>query len=150
MRDLGPEPLPLDGDKPAPYGANYLVRTREQRRVAYDPALGRRGHGGRLGEETALARTLLQGGATGWWVPEAVVNHWMPRSRLQVSYLRRYFALAGQTYGESPAGRRERAALIGEALHAECAYRVARFSRDARQWVSPMIHASLLRGRLRR
>ena len=150
VRDLGTEPLALDGEGKTPYGANYLVRTREQRRIPYDPALGRKGHGGRLGEETALIRALLQGGATGWWVPEAVVNHWVPRSRLRVSYLRGYFALVGRTYAGSPAGRPRRATLIRELLRAECAYRVARLSGDARQWLGPMIEASLLWGRLRR
>ena len=149
VRDLGTEPCPFDGERQMPYGANYAVRTREQRRIPYDPALGRKGTGGRLGEETALILALLREGAAGWWVPEAIVNHWVPRSRQRISYLRRYFAIVGATYGALPRGRRERASLVQKLLRAECAYRMARLSGDSRRWVRPMIEASLVWGRLR-
>lgn len=150
VRDLGTEPVALDGQRKIPYGANYAVRTREQRCVPYDPALGRKGRAGRLGEETALIQTLLRGGAAGWWVPGAVVNHWVPRSRQRISYLRSYFALVGRTFGGPPDGSCRRASLIRELLRAEFAYRVARLSGDPRRWLRPMIDASTLWGRLRR
>ena len=149
-RDLGSEPLTFDGVGKMPFGANYVVRTREQRRVAYDPSLGRRGHGGRLGEETALVLALLREGATGWWVPDAIVNHWVPRRRARVSSMREYFALVGRTYGAAPRRRRERVALLGALWRAEWRYGFARLSGDARRWVPAMIEASLLRGRLQR
>ena len=150
VRDLGAERLAFDGrDDTMPYGANFSIRAPEQRSARYDPALGRKGLGGRLGEETTLIRSLLEAGATGWWVPEAVVHHWVPRDRMQVSYLRRYFALVGSTYGPPAARFGERVSLLGALARAEWAYRRALLHRDPRRWLRPMIEASLLRGRLR-
>jgi glycosyltransferase involved in cell wall biosynthesis len=94
-RDLGAEPFELENDGELPYGANYVVRAREQRLFPYDPALGRRLDGGTLGDETAVIRAILAAGGEGWWVPDALVEHWIPKERQTVGYLRSYYALQG-------------------------------------------------------
>jgi hypothetical protein len=152
-RDLGDEPFELDIEGELPYGANYVVRAREQRLFPYDPALGRRLGGGGVGEETAVIRAILAAGGTGWWVPDASVEHWIPKERQTIEYLRGYYALQGKTYLKRGAG----VTLLGHPLGlwcrifwAESAYTLARLSGDPRRWLKPLVKASLLRGAARR
>jgi glycosyltransferase involved in cell wall biosynthesis len=82
---------PIDASGPLPFGANFAVRTREQRRFRYDARLGRRP--GRIlmgGEESDVILGILAAGGTGRWVP-AAVDHWIPRSRQSFSYLRAFY-----------------------------------------------------------
>ncbi|MFL6333558.1 MAG: glycosyltransferase [Pyrinomonadaceae bacterium] len=151
-RELGGEPFEFDLRGELPYGANFVVRAREQRLFPYDPALGRRLDGGALGDETAVIRAILAAGGTGWWVPEAPVEHWIPKGRQTVEYLRDYYALQGKTFlrrgaeGNSPGHLR----LWCKILWAESAYTLARLSGDPRRWLKPLVKASLLRGSARR
>ncbi|HEX8150761.1 MAG TPA: glycosyltransferase [Pyrinomonadaceae bacterium] len=154
-RDLGGEPFELDEAGELPYGANFVVRTREQRLFPYDPALGRRLAGGAVGEETAVIRAILAAGGTGWWVPDASVEHWISRERQTVGYLRRYYALQGRTFYKCDGGGRT--LLPGRTLRlwcglirAELAYVLARSSGDPRRWLKHLVRASFLRGALRR
>ena len=153
-RDLGDEPFEL-GDGELPYGANFVIRAREQRRFNYDPNLGRRRAGGALGEETAVIRAILAAGGTGWWVPDASVEHWIPKERQSVRYLRSYFTLQGRTFhkwdGDGRATFRGRPLWLWRSIiRAELAYTCARLSRDPHRWLKPLIQASILRGATRR
>ena len=153
-RDLGGEPFELDTDGELPYGANFVVRTREQRLFPYDPALGRRLAGGALGEETAVIRAILAAGGTGRWVPDASVEHWIPKERQTVRYLRSYYALQGKTFlkwdGDSgPTFRGRPLRLWCGILQAEAAYTLARLTGDPHRWLKPLVQASLLRGSTR-
>ena len=126
-RDLGPEPcaLSIEGDR-MPFGANFAVRTVEQRRHLYDPLLGVGPGRRRLGEETQVVRGVLQDGGEGVWVPDAEVLHQIPAARMTVDYAGVYFRSIGETWayldaagGEnfmgpalSPAARRFRGAPL--------------------------------------
>ncbi len=147
-RDFGEMPLPLEPERRIPYGANYGIRVREQRLFPYDPARGRCGAAGSLGEETAVIRAVLERGGTGWWVPDAAVSHWVPRERQTVDYLRRYFALSGVTATPSGSAPASRSGLIRRYLRAECSYRFRRLMGDPRRWIEPLIEASRIRGQL--
>ena len=154
-RDLGAEPFELEPDGELPYGANYVVRAREQRLFPYDPALGRVLDGGALGDETAVIRAVLAAGGKGWWVPDASVEHWIPKERQTVGYLRSYYALQGRTFlkwdgygGPTFLGRPLR--LWCGILRAESAYALARLSGNPRRWLKPFVRASMLRGSARR
>jgi glycosyltransferase involved in cell wall biosynthesis len=154
-RDLGDEPFELDGGGELPYGANLVVRAREQRRFPFDPALGRRFEGGALGEETAVIRAILASGAKGWWVPDAPVEHWIPKGRQTVGYLRAYYALQGRTYLKwdryvGPKIRGRPLLVWGGILRAELAYALARLTGDPRRWLKPLAEASMLRGATRK
>jgi glucosyl-dolichyl phosphate glucuronosyltransferase len=75
-----------------PFGANFAIRAREQRRFRYDTRLGRRP--GRIlmgGEESDVILAILAAGGSGRWVPSAIVDHWIPRSRQNLSYLRGFY-----------------------------------------------------------
>jgi glycosyltransferase involved in cell wall biosynthesis len=94
--DLGTEEFRLD-TKRLPFGANYAIQTDAQRRVPYDPNLGRTQDGRLLsGEETAVLQELLKQGEEGWWVPDATVHHWVPGTRQNPAYLRTYFKGHGE------------------------------------------------------
>jgi len=81
-----------------PFGANYAVRTEDQRAHLYDPSLGRKQHGQvLLGEEDQVIRQLLEGGSSGWWIPNAKVKHWVPEARQTTEYIREYFMSVGAT-----------------------------------------------------
>lgn len=79
-----------------PFGANYAVRIAEQRRHLYDTELGKRpGRTLGVGEETDLIGRLLDDGASGVWVADAIVDHLIPRARQSRAYLRRYYRAIG-------------------------------------------------------
>jgi glycosyltransferase involved in cell wall biosynthesis len=96
IRDLGSEPLRFT-ETVLPYGVNLAVRTVEQRRFLYDTKLGPQPQSEVRGEETDMLQRMLADGLEGWWVPNAIVKHWIPRSRQTLRYIRRYYLGAGAT-----------------------------------------------------
>lgn len=154
-RDLGDEPFELNADGELPYGANFVVRMREQRLFKYDPALGRMLDGGTLGEETAVIRAILAAGGTGWWVPDAAAEHWITKRRQTVGHLRSYYILQGKTFGKwerygGPMLLGRPLWLWGRILWTELAYVRARLGGDPHRWLKPLVEASFLRGSARR
>jgi hypothetical protein len=149
-RELGDVPFAFTGDHDLPYGANFVVRAREQKMFPYDPNLGRVGSAGSVGEETAVIRAILGSGGTGWWVPGASVDHWVPRKRQSVGYLRQYFALQGRTFhrgdGRDRSKFRERLFARVRMVQAELLYRAGRLTGNPKRWIGPLIQASTLRG----
>ena len=97
-RDFGNTPVPLDfAAGVTPWGANYAVRTAEQWRVRYEPALGVSPHQRRVGEEAEAIHQILRAGASGWWVPGAEVRHIIPAQRQTLRYVYDYFRASGET-----------------------------------------------------
>lgn len=97
-REWGDVPIPLDLDRGVvPWGANFAVRTREQRQVAYDPNLGVSPLQKRLGEEAEVIYQILNGGGSGWWTPDARVQHIIPARRQTVSHVFEFSAANGET-----------------------------------------------------
>ena len=94
--DLGPSRAPFTAQV-LPYGANFAVRTVVQRRHLFDPALGRVGDELLSGDENEVMRRMLADGHTGTWLPEARVHHFVPRERMTLDYLRRYYRGIGRT-----------------------------------------------------
>lgn len=98
-RNFGDQVVPLSHENERmPYGANYAVRTREQRETLYDPTLGVSPGHRRLGEESDVLLKMLQAGGVGFWVPKSRVRHMIPRSRQTLRYVRIYQQLAGETW----------------------------------------------------
>ena len=146
-RDFGSEPIPLS-PQVIPWGANYVIRVREQSSRHYDPELGYRP--GRLigWEETELIQALLADGAEGWWVPEAALRHHVPRARQTTKYLRSHFYHRGMYYG----GRWnevDRRLVFGRprwlwkrVVTAELKYRLHRAISKPEVWVDHLIASS--------
>lgn len=99
MRNFGAVEFELRaGDGRIPYGANYALKISVQKEYAYDPGLGVKGKVRRPGEETSVITKILQDGHTGWWVPQARVQHWIPASRTTLkSFMSHYFNLGKYT-----------------------------------------------------
>lgn len=98
-RDLGPDPIELSiVAHKIPYGANYAVRTEEQKKFLYDRSLGVAPGSKRLGEETQVIAGLLRSGAKGMWVPDSEVLHHIPLARQTETYVASYFRSAGETW----------------------------------------------------
>jgi glycosyltransferase involved in cell wall biosynthesis len=97
-RDFGDAEVPLgfDADR-VPWGANFAVRTTEQRRFAYDPNLGVSPDQRRSGEETQMMFQLLGSGATGWWAPASKVFHLYPTRRQTMAYFYDHYFAIGET-----------------------------------------------------
>ena len=154
-RELGKEPLELDGADNVPYGPNFVVRRREQQQFLYDPDLGRKREAGVLGEETAVVEAIIAGGGRGRWVPDAIVEHWIPKQRQTVKYLRTYYTLLGKThYLQNRDGtrrlRQHRSGLWCKAVQSEMVYYLARMSGNPHRWLKPLVEASILWGALKK
>ena len=108
--DLGPLPVSLavEGDL-LPYGANFAIRTVDQRRFPYDPRLGVAPGRRLLGEETQVIKSMLANGFRGIWIPGCCVEHIIGRERQTVRYISDYFESSGATeivVGGVPIGNR--------------------------------------------
>jgi glycosyltransferase involved in cell wall biosynthesis len=97
LRDLGPEPIALEpkGNN-IPFGANFAIRTVEQRKFPFDPRLGLQKEGNVRGEETDVMKKILLAGGSGRWVPNAAVHHVISRQRQTVAYIRDFFVGQGR------------------------------------------------------
>ena len=145
IRDFGDHALPLSADDEDhfPFGANWAMRTAEQRAFRYDPDLGPVPSRIRNQEETDLIRRVLDSGATGYWIPEAKVEHCIGRDRQSVRYIAAYY----ESWGETLAFRNAAATATGpfwfgvprriwpRLLVWGVLYRVCRFVSPASVWV---------------
>ena len=98
IRDFGNAPIRISRKEgPELFGANFAVRAAEHRRFRYDPGLGIAPGRHRLGEETAVISRILASGASGYWIPDARVEHCIGRQRQTTAYIAFYFAAYGET-----------------------------------------------------
>ena len=98
IRDFGDQirPFSADDEDHFPYGANWAIRVIEQRAFRYDPNLGPVPNRIRVQEDTDLMIRLLRSGATGYWIPEAIVEHRIGRDRQTVRYIANYYESWGE------------------------------------------------------
>jgi len=99
QRDFGDAVLPVEfaGGR-TPYGANFAIRTIEQKGQVYNVDLGVSPSHKRVGEETDVIYKILKAGGCGWWVPGSKVNHIIPIKRQTFRYVYDYARLAGETF----------------------------------------------------
>ena len=137
-----------------PFGANYAIRMREQRELAYDVNLGMK-HGKTFaGEETTVIANLLSSGHRGRWVPDAVVFHRIPPKHMTTAHVRSYYR------GQGHFAARARATVTEPKwfgcprwmwrawITAEMMWRISLLSRNPEIWVDRMVEAAHLRGAL--
>lgn len=105
LLDLGPGPRDLDPFVTTVYGANVSFRVSALRQIGgFDPAFGHSGTRIFFSEEDEAQRALARLGYVIRYVPDAAVEHVIPRSRLtRASFVRRRFA-----YGTTMGVRRAR------------------------------------------
>jgi glycosyltransferase involved in cell wall biosynthesis len=159
--DLGPTPRQFGGHD-LPFGANLAIRTADHRRYRYDTTLGPRPGRALRGEETVLVGRMLADGATGWWVPEARVLHFVPAARQNTRYLDHWYHGWGEYVAAvlpSPAsanGQRSvgRLRLLGrplwlwrEMIESRVRYAVRRRLSPPEVWIEDLKQAATARGR---
>jgi hypothetical protein len=138
-----------------PFGANMAIRGIEQRAHLYNQLLGRQPGGPLIsGEETEMLIRVVGAGATGVWLPDATVEHWVEPARQTVAYLRDYYRGSGFTASlmamleGHPIRRRRQVGLSICAALLEGAYVVGRLLAVPGFWLPAMINAERLRGQL--
>jgi len=111
VRDFGDHVLALSADDEGhfPFGANLAIRAREQRAFRYDPELGPIPNKIRNHDEIDVIHRLLGSGATGYWLPDARVEHCIGRDRQTLRYIAAYY----EGYGETWAFRNAAATAAG-------------------------------------
>jgi glycosyltransferase involved in cell wall biosynthesis len=157
-RDLGSIPIKLNSTKwtSIPYGANLCIRMREQQDFRYNPQLGRCGNAQIRGEETALVRTMLDSGAEGWWVPDAIVHHVITQDLQTQAHLRRYFLGLGRSFTrEGPKDSNPKLTsflcalrLLLSAIKWELRFQVNRLREPPKIWFEDLRSASIRWGEL--
>ena len=149
--------LPIDAiSRRFPFGANMAIRAKEQREHAFDATLGRQPwrHGLLSGEETDVLKRIALAGATGMWVPEASVEHWIEPARQNVAYLRRFYVGMGYLAARRGivkgriANERARRRLRNRIAWKQALYVVGRATGLTAWWLDSMRKGALLRGRL--
>ena len=140
-----------------PYGANMALKRSAHLQVPYDTRIGPRPNSGIRGEEMIMARRLLASGATGRWVPESRVQHFIPPNRQSLAYLGQYFFGSGEVLGILGRDDEGERRLFGrplwlwkEAALAELAYRAGRVFRSPEDWIESFRMANVAKGRLKR
>jgi glucosyl-dolichyl phosphate glucuronosyltransferase len=100
LRDFGPQVQPLSADEEDhfPFGANWAIRATEARAFRYNPDLGPAPNRIRTHDETDVIRRLLASGATGYWIPEPMVEHCIGRDRQTLRYITAYCESDGETW----------------------------------------------------
>jgi glycosyltransferase involved in cell wall biosynthesis len=94
--DRGKEERLLRPDE-SPVGCNMAFRRRLAEPFHYDPRLGRNREQQLFGEETAFCNCMTAAGIPGVWVPSAKVRHYVPAQRMELAYLKRFYAGLGQS-----------------------------------------------------
>lgn len=162
-RELGSEAFELRlEDGTLPYGANFAVRSVEQRRYRYDPALGVAPHQRRLGEETEVLQAIARDGGKGLWVPDARVFHLIPAARQTLAYVDTYERSSGETWAYLSKGQpssQNGATLVGKRswigvplwiwrsfIQARCSYYRHRLAGRSRDWLPHWQHQAFWRG----
>jgi glycosyltransferase involved in cell wall biosynthesis len=99
IRDFGDHarPLAADDEDHFPFGANWAIRAVEQRAFRYDPELGPVANRYRTHEEFDVIQRVLDSGATGYWIPEAMAEHCIGRDRQTLRYIAAYYEIWGET-----------------------------------------------------
>ena len=154
--DLGREPVRLGRGK-EPYGVNWAVRSKDQRKYLYDTNLGP-GPNTKIGhEETDVIQRMFTDGLEGRWVPEALITHYIPENRQTTKYIRWYHVWLGeykalQRYGMNKyVPFEEKILLIKAVIKSELKYLIYRLIfRNPQIWMKSLIHSCHAWGQLRR
>jgi glycosyltransferase involved in cell wall biosynthesis len=151
--DLSNLPVKLNSRTLIPYGPNLCIRMREQQKLRYNPHLGRCGKEQIRGEETDVVRTILDSGAEGWWVPDAIVHHVITQDIQTQAHLRRYYIGLGRTYvrndPKSKFGSFLRALhLLPRATQGELRFQTSHLRNPPKVWLEDLREASKRWGRL--
>jgi glycosyltransferase involved in cell wall biosynthesis len=147
-RNFGQDPFLLSKGK-FPFGANMAMRTNVHKRYLYNPELGLRPNSRLGGEESAIFEQMTSDGLEGRWVPGAKVQHFIPKERQTIKYLRAYYQGWGQFLALNPI-QPEVKRLLGKprwawrgAIQNELLFWLKRYYFKPESWIDNLIHASI-------
>jgi glycosyltransferase involved in cell wall biosynthesis len=154
--DFGQEPIRLNRGQ-EPYGVNWAVRTKEQRKYLYDTTLGP-DKGSKIGyEETDVIQRMFADGLEGRWVPNAWVTHYIPENRQTIKYIRKYHTGLGerkalQIYGNNKCPSfEEKTILIKIMIKSRLKYWIYRLiNKKSEIWIRQLINYCHAWGQLKR
>jgi glucosyl-dolichyl phosphate glucuronosyltransferase len=156
IRDIDPanKELAIVAGK-EPFGANFAVRADLQRSHPYDSRLGKSpDHPSLGGEEAAVIRAILADGHRGRWIPEAVVHHWVPRTRQTTQHIRDYWRGYGAYKAMSTDYTTQNSILgvprwiIRARVEYEVRYRAGRIFRKPDKWIRDLMQLGFAEGQL--
>lgn len=154
-RDPSKIPMKLNSTQSTliPYGPNLCIRMREQQKLRYKPYLGRYKNQQIRGEEFDLVTAMLDLGAEGWWVPDAIVHHVVTQDLQTEMHLRNYFIGLGRMYvrndPQSHFGSFLRALrLLPRAMQQELRFQTSRLRNPPKVWLEDLKAASIRWGSL--
>lgn len=138
-----------------PFGANFAVRSDLQRAHPYDARLGKSpDHPSLGGEEAKVIRAILGAGHHGRWVPDAVVNHWVPRTRQTTRHIRDYWRGYG-AYKATSVDFAAQSTILGiprwmlrARVEYELRYRAGRVFRKPDKWIHDLMQLGFAEGQL--
>jgi hypothetical protein len=127
-------------------------RTAELRRFRFDRELGNRGATPLGGEEVAVMERILEAGGSGWWIPDARVEHLIPPERLTADYLWTYFTSRGRRlHLDRKVQRADRFGRIGwivQAMVGAASYAIGKLLRNPELWVVGLRRQAIAKGYL--
>jgi len=133
-------------------GPNMAIRTEVARRYAWDEARGIQAgrEGGLVGDESELLDRIRADGHPGYWLPDAVVHHFIPTASMSLEYVRHRYRLHGKALmaqRKSLAGGLR--SLLSAGLEAYPRYLLGRLLRvPPRRWLRAFRRAQTHWGRL--
>jgi glycosyltransferase involved in cell wall biosynthesis len=87
-----------------PFGANFSIRTRELKEHPFDTSVGRAPGNSYLGgEEIGVIKAVLASGRSGWWLPDAILDHRIRVEQMTMDYVQKYYVGVGRWMGLSDA-----------------------------------------------
>ena len=153
VRDLGSQHQKFTNQM-LPYGANFAVRMDKQRKYSFDVNIGLRPGSTMRGDETTLLKQMLDDGLEGMWIPEARVQHFIPKTRQTTKYLWNYAIGQGQQIQKSSRVINQRH-LLGKprwlwraTMQASIQYHFSRCFGGPADWLPLMMKYGRLYGRL--
>ena len=136
-----------------PYGPNLCIRMREQKNHRYNPNLGRCRNEQIRGEEVDVVRALLNSGAEGWWVPDAIVRHVITEDQQTQGHIRKYYLGLGRSYVRGDPKPKLASLLralrwLPAAMIWELRFQVSRLRKPPRTWFEDLRTASISWGKI--
>ena len=101
-----------------------------------------------------MLKRIALAGATGLWVPEASVDHWIEPARQSVAYLRRFYVGMGYLAARRAivngriANERARRRLRHRVVWKQALYVAGRATGHTAWWLDSLRKGSMLQGRL--
>jgi glycosyltransferase involved in cell wall biosynthesis len=129
-----------------PFGANFAIRTEVQQKFLYNCAFGRQGESMRGFDEIDVLRRALEAGYHGQWCPAAQLHHFIPKDRISLDYVRRYFQGQGETLALRGDGILDLDELRRQIRRKRLRYYRNRWLKSSTRWFQDYIEASRLEG----